>query len=260
MLQYVKKRGYLIMNAILSYNEQKTRKQIQIPYYELQNVVKEIYEKDKGIVDFDFNAFESKYTYFKPYFDYVLLQKQGRLDSFLMNPKSSIYGNSDGTLSYYSSQTNRTHKDTNVITYPRSDDTSVMLNQENKNYASILLADATSLSQNEAKKHDVIIELYMHHILSQNKKIASHYKNWVNDNHEESIFGINGGYSSLYLGVIRYVEHESEPVVYYTKNKQIQTESQTNWLLKKELTYICYNFHMNQREANRSKQFIKSFS
>lgn len=87
------------MNIMLSYNEQKTRKQIQIPYYELQNVVKEIYEKDKRIVDFDFHTFESRYTYFKPYFDYVLLQKQGRLDSFLMNSNSSIYGNSNGTLS-----------------------------------------------------------------------------------------------------------------------------------------------------------------
>lgn len=133
-----------------------------------------------------------------------------------------------------------------------------MLNQENKNYACILLADATSLSHDKAKNHALIIELYMHHILSQNKKIALHYKNWINNSHDESIFGINGDYSSLYLGVMRYIERES--ITYYTKNNQIQTEAQTNWLLSRELTYICYNFHMNQKEANRSKQFIKSFS
>ena len=73
------------MLATLSYQEVNKQKQISLPYYEIQNIAQEIYEKDKNRVEFDFQTFENKYTYFNPYLDYILLQKQGRLDSFLMN-------------------------------------------------------------------------------------------------------------------------------------------------------------------------------
>lgn len=249
----------IIMFVTLSYYDQNKRKQLRIPYYELQGVAQKIYEKDKNNVDFDFHTLEQKYTYFKPYLDYILLQKQGRLDGFLINPHSIIYGNQEGTLSYYSDLNERLHIKNKIIPYLCSDDASIMLNQGNDGYSSILLTDATTLSHENAKNHDLIIELYLHHILSQNKVIALHYQGWLNKGDCIDPYGMNGTYVALYLGVIRCMKFKEDSVVYHTKNTKIQTVAQTNWLNSHE-TDICGYFSMDKEEAEKAKQFIKSFS
>ncbi len=250
------------MLATLSYQEVNKQKQISLPYYEIQNIAQEIYEKDKNRVEFDFQTFENKYTYFNPYLDYILLQKQGRLDSFLMNENYSIYGTTDHTICYYSDVLIGLHKERHVIPYFASDNESIMWNQPNYGYACILLADANRISHKNAKTHNLIINLYLHSILSQNKEIANHYEEWISKqyNNRESPFDEYGMYAGLYLGVIRYVKLDvPQPIIFYTSNQKIQTDLQTNWL-NQQTKAICYRFCMEEKESEKAKQFIKSFS
>ncbi len=243
------------MQTILSYIEGDKRKYLKVPYYELQSVMQEIYESDKGTVDFDFSSFEQSYTYFKPYLDYILLYKEGRLESFLMDENATIYSTQEQQLYYFSNQHSRLHQRTHVVPFLSADDKKVMLNQTNTGYSSILLADGISLSHKEAKNHCLLMDFYLHQILSQSKDITCHYKEWVKEERHDP-FLPTGMYLSLYLGVIRYIQLDA--ITYYTKNHFIQTHAQSEWLSKRE-TAICYQFQMSLEEIQRAKQFMKSF-
>lgn len=248
------------MLATLSYNDQNVQKQIQIPYYEIENVTQEIYEKFKQMDDFDFTRFEQQYTYFKPYLDYILLQKQGRLDSFLMDANNSIYENSH-ILYYFSKNITRIHDENGIVPYLCADDKSIMLNQRNKLYNSILLHDATTLSYMEAKQHDLLLHFYLHHILSKNKEIALFYEEWkkneLNPKYAKNFCDYEQTFLSIYLSTIRC--YDAGGLLFCLGIKEIRTDFQINWLSKQEVNFTS-PFPLSEEQMETAKQFIKSFS
>lgn len=244
------------MQVTLSYTEQGKRVQTQIPYYELQNVAQEIYEKEKSHLDW--KQFEQKYTYFKPYLDYILLYKEGRIDSFLMDFKRSIYS-IDHHLYYFSKTETRIHEKTDIVPYLKADDETVMLNQDNLEYDCILLPDGNHLSYQNGKIHDLLIHFYLHSVLSQNKEIAVHYAsfiqydkpNWIHSFHDHET-----AFSSFYLNVIRYVDFQD--YLWYIGAKEIETPAQTEWLHKHQAKPI-HMYRLNEEQIETAKQFMKSF-
>lgn len=248
------------MLATLSYNNQSVQKQIQIPYYEIENVTQEIYEKSKQADDFDFATFEQQYTYFKPYLDYILLQKKGRLDSFLMDENNSIY-TYNGVPYYFSSKKTRMHDRKRMVPYLCADDNSIMLNQRNILYNSILLSDATSLSYKEAKSHDLLFHFYLHQLLSKDKEIALYYENWkqngLNSQYEKWFYEHEQAFLSIYFSVIRY--YDAIDQLFYVGLKEVETSLQRNWLAKYNVESKS-PFPLSEEEMETAKQFMKSFS
>lgn len=238
----------IIMLTTLSYYEQGKRKQIQIPYYELQNVTQKIYERDKNRVDFDFATFEQKYTYFKPYLDYILLEKNGRLDSFLMDSNNSIFENCHAL--YYCFK-----KENRIIPYLCADDKSIMLNERNIDYDALLLNDATSISYEKAKKHDRLIVFYLHYIISQNREIATHYENWIERNKDVKDF--NKIYVTCFLSALPYVDFGD--YIWYLKADGIESKKQREWICNNDAKPL-HTYRLNEEEKQIAKQFIKSFS
>lgn len=248
------------MLATLSYMNQNIRKQIELPYYEIENITQEIYEKCKQTDDFDFATFEQQYTYFKPYLDYILLQKQGKLDSFLMDENNSIYADNH-TLYYFSKNCTRFHAVNGLSPYLCADDKSIMLNQRNVYYDSILLSDATSLSYKEAKMHDLLLHFYLHQVLSRNKEIALYYKEWkqhkLNPQYEDYFFDHEQTFLSMYLSTIRC--YDAGDLLFCMGLKEIETDFQKKWLEKYDVEFSSA-FPLNEKQIETAKQFMKSFS
>ena len=240
------------MFATLSYKDQFERK-ITVPYYELQVLAQERYEKEKQKSDFDFDTFEKQYTYFRPYLDYILLYKQGRLYSFLMEESNQIY--SENHILYYSSTKQTRIHDQNVVPYLKSDDHSILLNQRNINYSHLLLNNAFTLSHLNATKHDLLIDFYLHQILSQNKDIATHYDNWKR---QETVCEMDPKrkYILCYLGSFLFLDLGD--MIWYIKSEGTETVAQTNWI-HKTAAQPARIYKPTCEEIIVAKQFTKSF-
>ena len=247
------------MLATLSYIENKQRKEQILPYYEIESFLQAMYEKEKLSRDFDFSCLESQYNYFSPYLDYFLLEKEGKIDSFLMDENTSIYSQNH-QLFYYSKKYSKLHHNNHIISFLQADDKSIHLNQQPKDQdPGILLADSTCLSYDIIQQHGLLMDFYLHYLLMNHKDIATHYDIWRQKEYDNRThpFDQTGTYLSTYLAVIRFVYFDS--FLYYTQNPAIQTKQQSVYLNQIENKSVCYSFHVNQEEKLIAKKFMKSF-
>lgn len=181
---------------------------IELPYYEILSYASLICERFISLSDSNkklFEEFKRNYTFFSPYFDFLILKLNYKLENpffrngILLSIKNQIY--------FKDELTNK------LFLYPLSDDISIGLNNDYNNLKTSLIDYEENIFNIDTSKklhHEEYEEKILNELMINSKEICEDYYSYINSKDYKTI----GFYMREHLGFTKIAIDNDKMAVY----------------------------------------------